>query len=66
MFSYQPKGSMCAVCVHKESDCSNLDFEVMRPIMEEFKSKTNTMRVVKCEHFFKEPSTLVSKDRIND
>lgn len=49
--TFQPKGSMCAVCRHKQQDCSTIPFEMMKPI--EVITATNTT-IVKCSFFVKE------------
>ena len=46
---YQPKGSMCAVCVNKLKDCSKLDFKSMG-IM----SKIDDTIIVECTEFDRE------------
>ena len=43
---YQPKGSMCAVCLFWNEDCSNMDFKSMRPM-----KKENSVIIVKCDAF---------------
>ncbi len=55
---YQPKGSMCAVCAHKDRNCSDLLFEYMKPVIGSFdvqtKTKLQKVSVVKCAEFIKE------------
>lgn len=45
---FQPKGSMCAVCAHKNRDCSELKFYEMLPILERL---PDNVLVVKCNEF---------------
>lgn len=49
---HQPKGSMCANCIHKLADCSHLDFSKMWPI-EKVKNKETsaTTMIVRCKGF---------------
>ena len=43
---YQPKGSMCAVCLFWNEDCSKMDFKSMRPM-----KKEKSVIIVKCDAF---------------
>lgn len=43
---YQPKGGMCAKCIHKHEDCSKLDFSKMKQIQ-----RTLNAVIVKCDKF---------------
>jgi len=53
--NYQPKGGMCAACIHKDRNCSHLNFEYMRPILKVFEVQTKTgieiVKIVKCDEF---------------
>jgi len=50
---YHPKGSMCSVCVNKDSECSKyLDFTFM-PVMKQYKQDGDTYKVIKCGMFNK-------------
>ncbi|MGL4600259.1 MAG: hypothetical protein ACRCVE_01880 [Plesiomonas sp.] len=42
--NYQPKGGMCAKCIHKHEDCSKLDFSKMKQIQ-----RTLNTVIVKCD-----------------
>lgn len=44
--NYQPKGGMCAKCIHKHDDCSKLDFSKMKQIQRDSDSV-----IVKCVNF---------------
>lgn len=44
--NYQPKGSMCAACAKKKSDCSKLPFNKM-PVIERYHGGI----VVRCLEF---------------
>ena len=53
---YQPKGSMCAVCVNNKLNCSQaMDFKFM-PVMKQYSQENddNVYKVVKCLMFNKE------------
>ena len=50
MKKHQPKGGMCAVCVHKKEDCSHLSFKTMKPI----KTYPDGTIIVKCTSFIKD------------
>ena len=53
---YQPKGSMCAVCVNKNLKCSDaMDFKFMQ-VMKQYSQANdeNVYKVVKCLMFNKE------------
>lgn len=43
---YQPKGGMCACCVKRLDDCSELDFAAM-PVIE----RNGTVVIVKCTEY---------------
>lgn len=47
---YIPKGGMCATCVERESDCSQLPFDTM-PIIR----VDDDVKVVRCTHHHKAP-----------
>jgi len=49
---YHPKGSMCAVCVNRDSDCAKLDFKSM-PAMSQYSpaNSENVYKIVKCTMF---------------
>jgi len=50
---YHPKGSMCAVCVNRDSNCAKvLDFKVM-PVMSQYSpaNDENVYKIVKCTMF---------------
>ncbi len=47
--SYRPRGSMCQQCIHKEADCSALDFQHMQVVG---KDRDGTV-VVKCSEYKK-------------
>lgn len=42
--TYQPKGGMCAKCIHQHEDCSKLDFSKMKQI-----HRTLNAVIVKCD-----------------
>ncbi|MGL5280708.1 MAG: hypothetical protein ACRC8W_03005 [Plesiomonas shigelloides] len=44
--NYQPKGGMCAKCIHKHEDCSKLDFSKMKQIQ-----RSSNSVIVKCVNF---------------
>lgn len=44
--NYQPKGGMCATCVHAYRDCSHLLFSTMPPL-----SRDNQTVIVRCTDF---------------
>lgn len=44
---YVPKGSMCMLCEHRHEDCSDLDFESMRPLVE----LSDGTVIVRCDSF---------------
>jgi len=48
---FQPKGSMCAVCAHRNRDCSELPFFEMLPIIEQHKEGEVHILIVKCREF---------------
>jgi len=49
---YHPKGSMCAVCLFSNEDCSKMKFNEMRPMKKYSKSNDPTVFViVKCDGF---------------
>jgi len=50
---YQPKGSMCAICVHKNSKCSHLDFSKMK-VIETLELHGDSLKVVRCTEFKRE------------
>lgn len=45
---HQPKGSMCASCVRSNSDCSDLDFDLM-PVL----NRCQQVVVVRCTEWKK-------------
>jgi len=49
---YHPKGSMCAVCVNKDKDCTVLDFKNM-PVTSQYSpaNSENIYKTVKCSEF---------------
>lgn len=52
---FQPKGSMCAVCVKKNTDCNDLPFYEMLPILDKYQDLTGDepvyVLIVKCSKF---------------
>jgi hypothetical protein len=50
---YQPKGSMCGSCVHKNSTCSHLDFSKMK-VLESFELNGDLLNIVRCIEFKRE------------
>lgn len=52
--TYQPKGSMCAACLHKHQDCSHLPFDKMMPIS---KSTDLGCVIVRCTEFKEKQSS---------
>lgn len=57
---YHPKGSMCATCVHKDRDCSNLKFHSMHVLEQysyevlqqySYEKEPLVFKVVLCEEF---------------
>ena len=55
--TYQPKGGMCATCIHQLRDCSHLPFHTMKPIS---KSTDLGYVIVRCTDFVK------AQDQINE
>jgi hypothetical protein len=51
MSEFIPKGGMCAVCEHREDDCSAIAFEHC-PVIEI--DHADNVRVVKCVEFERE------------
>ena len=49
MTNYQPKGSMCATCRHRDSNCAALPFESM-PV---YRRQSDGSVVVICSEFQK-------------
>lgn len=50
MVKYQPKGGMCATCVHSSKDCSKLPFHTYR-VLEYLEEGDYEIRQVKCKKF---------------
>ena len=50
---HQPKGGMCAICIHKKEDCLHLPFKTMPSISR--KPSEDGIIIAKC--------TLFEKDR---
>ena len=52
---YQPKGGMCAVCKKQNTNCNNLPFQQMKPVLDQYTDKTKPEHVqvliVKCSEF---------------
>jgi len=52
---YQPKGGMCAACSKRNSNCNNLPFSEMLPVLGEYKDLTGQypvrVLVVKCSEY---------------
>lgn len=46
---YQPKGGMCAACIHAARDCTHLDFAQM-PVIGKWRG---VALIVKCREFQK-------------
>ena len=46
---HQPKGGMCAICIHMKEDCSNLPFKTMPSISR--KPSQDGIIIVKCTSF---------------
>ena len=49
MIKHQPKGGMCAVCIHMKEDCSHLPFKTMPSISR--KPSEDGIIIVKCTSF---------------
>lgn len=47
-FQCIPKGGMCAVCVYRDRNCSDIDFRRCRVIQVD---KVERVKVVKCSRF---------------
>jgi hypothetical protein len=50
---YQPKGSMCTNCVHKNSKCSHLDFSKMK-VIAVVEHGGDLLKIVRCTEFKRE------------
>jgi hypothetical protein len=52
---FQPKGSMCSVCAKRNTNCSDLPFYEMLPVMDKYKDCTGPetvhVMIVKCSEF---------------
>lgn len=52
---FQPKGSMCAVCAKQNTNCNDLPFFEMLPILDKYKDMTGDepvhVMIVKCSEF---------------
>ena len=46
---YQPKGSMCIVCKHRDQNCSDLPFHKMKKLEQQ-----HCRIIVKCSEFERE------------
>lgn len=60
---YQPKGGMCATCVHKLEDCTHLHFEAMQKIG---KGDADGTVIVKCMQFKNESTAAKHAARYSD
>jgi hypothetical protein len=52
---YQPKGSICATCKHKTSNCSHLDFLKMK-VIAVVELDGDSLKIVRCTEFKREKS----------
>jgi len=52
---YQPKGGMCALCMKRNTDCSELDFSKMTPVLDDYIDQTGLnpfhVIIVKCKEY---------------
>lgn len=55
--TYQPKGGMCASCMHSSRDCSTLPFK-QYPVIERYALKGNSINIVKCGEFKRNESQV--------
>lgn len=51
--TYQPKGSMCMTCTHREANCSALPFHAMLVLKRMMDKDAFNVVIVRCTHFEK-------------